>query len=348
MVKCNLVERKPVSADSRDKRPALGVIDALSAGLEGVLRHPWLLLIPVALDLFLWVGPRLEAPLLYRQFEPTLRQLVTEMPSSNARLAAQELGVMLEDFFTHYNIFSALSVSLVGVPVINAGSRVLALESPLLVWQVADLDTYLLTVIAATLLGLFGAALYWSLLGGHVRGERLAPSNWLRESWRMWKLLVLLLLCLIAFVFMSVFPLSMLMLTLAAFSPGLASLVPLLAFGFLGWLILMAVFTPHGLALYRVTLSQALRMSMLVVRYNFAPTLGLLTLAFSISMGMNLIWEGVPFNSILRLIAVIGNAVIGTGLILASLLYYQNRSVLLHERFHWPLPGQTGHPTSQP
>ena len=346
MVKLNLVERKPVSGLAREKRPELGVIEALSGGLEGALRHPWLLLIPLLLDLFLWVGPRLEAPALYQRLEPNLRQMTVEMSSSTARLAAQELGALVKDFFAQYNLFSALSVGLVGVPVANAGLHAFPPDGPWPpVWLVGAADAYLLVITAATLAGLLLSAMYWTLLGGHVRGERFATRRWLRDSWRMWKPLVLLLLCLVAAVFMSIFPLSMVMMTMSVISPALASLAPLLALAFLTWIIFVAIFTPHGLALYRTSLGQAVRISTLVVRYNFASTLGLTVLVIAISMGMGLIWDGIPFDSLWRIVAMAGSAIVGTGLILASLLYYQNRSVLLYERFHWPLPGQTGHPT---
>ena len=346
MVKLNLVERKPVAAPPRDKRPALGVIEALSAGLEGVLRHPWLLLIPLALDLFLWVGPRLEAPALYQQFEPTLRQMAVEMSSSTARLAVQDLSTLLQDFLAHYNLFSALSVSLVGVPVINAGVHVFPPGGAMpWSWLLSDFDAYLLAIVALSVAGLFLSALFWTLLSGYVRGERFVVASWLQASWRMWKPLLLLLLCLIAIVLMSIFPLLMVMFTFAAISPGLASLVPLLAMAMLSWLIFVSMFTPHGLALYRISLGQAIRISTLVVRYNFSPTVWLVVLALSISMGMGLIWDGIPFDSLWRVVAMAGSAVIGTGLVLASLLYYQNRSTLLYEQFHWPLPGETVHPT---
>ncbi|MBA2448513.1 MAG: hypothetical protein H0V51_10865, partial [Chloroflexi bacterium] len=42
-----------------------GVVDTLSAGYRIVNRRPWLVLGPVALDLFLWFGPRVSvAPLI--------------------------------------------------------------------------------------------------------------------------------------------------------------------------------------------------------------------------------------------------------------------------------------------
>src|SRR5512136_1584427 len=174
MVKYNLMERKPALPSTTQQRPVLGVIDALSAGLDAVLRHPWLLLIPLLLDLFLWVGPRMQAPALYRSFEPTLRQMTTAMTSSEARLAAQELGQAIERFFTQYNLFAWLSAGLIGVPVVNGGidaTLKLVTGSLPILWQVDSFDGYLLVFVLFTVAGLFISALFWTMLGNYVRGE---------------------------------------------------------------------------------------------------------------------------------------------------------------------------------
>ncbi len=36
----------------------LGLIDTLSSGFKVVQRRPWLILPPILLDLWLWLGPR--------------------------------------------------------------------------------------------------------------------------------------------------------------------------------------------------------------------------------------------------------------------------------------------------
>jgi hypothetical protein len=74
------------------------------------------------------------------------------------------------------------------------------------------------------------------------------------------------------------------------------------------------------------------------VRANFVPVASLAVIAIAISIGMGLIWEGLAADSWLRLLAIAGNAIVGTGLIVASLLFYQNRVVILFESHHWPLP----------
>ncbi len=335
------MERKPGSSSVVQTRPVLGIIEALSAGLDAVLRHPWLLLIPVLLDVFLWVGPRMQAPALYRSFEPTLRQMTTAMTSSEARFAAQELSKAVEQFFTQYNLLAWLSAGLIGVPVVNGGIAAtlkLVTGSLPILWQVDSFDGYLLVYVLFTMAGLFISALFWTMLGDYVRGEPWQVARWLRHSFELWKKLLVLMIVVIGLALMSIVPLSMVMLTLSAFSAGLASLVPLLVVAVAAWIILVCLFTPHGLAMYHMTLSHAVSTSSMIVRANFASTMGLVVIAIAISVGMGLIWEGLAPDSWLRLIAIAGNAIIGSGLIVASLLFYQNRVTILFESRRWPLP----------
>ncbi len=335
------MEHKPGLPSAAETRPVLGIIEALSTGLDAVLRHPWLLLIPVLLDLFLWVGPRLQAPALYRSIEPAVSQWTTEMTSSDARFAAQEMGKAIEQFFTQYNLFAWLSAGLIGVPVVNSGIdatlRLVTGSTPIL-WQVDSFSAYLLVFVLFTITGLIISALFWTMLGDFVQGEPWQAARWLERSFAVWKKLLLLTLVVVGLALMSIFPLSMMMFMLSAFSAGLASLVPLLAAAIAAWLIFVCVFTPHGLVLYHMPLSRAVNTSILVVRANFASTAGLAVIAIAILIGTGLIWEALTPDSWLRLVAIAGNAIIGTGLIVASLLFYRNRVTILFESHHWPLP----------
>jgi hypothetical protein len=319
----------------------LGVIEALSAGFDAVLRHPWLLLIPVLLDMFLWVGPRLHAPDLYQSFEPTLRQMTGQMTTSEARYAAQELSKAIDQFFTQFNLLAWLSAALIGVPIVNGGidaTLKLVTGSAPLLWEVATFEGYLLVFVIVTAIGMFISALYWALLGDYVRGDKFQAARWLKRSWAVWKKLVVLALVILGLILMAFFPLAMIMFTLSAFSAGLASLVPLLALGVAAWIALVCMFTPHGLVIHHMPLGRAIYTSSQIVRANFAPVAGLVVLAIALSIGMGLIWDGLAADSWLRLVAIAGNAIIATGLIVASLLFYQNRVLILFESHHWPLP----------
>lgn len=335
------MERKPGSLTPAETRPVLGVIEALSAGFDAVLRHPWLLLIPVLLDVFLWIGPRLHAPDLYESFAPTLRQMTQQMTTSESRYAAQELSKAVEEFFTQFNLLTWLSAALIGVPIVNGGIAAtlnLVTGSAPLLWRVDSFEGYLLAFVFASVVGLFISALYWTLLGDYVRGEAFQASRWLKRSLAMWKSLLLLAIVVLGLIVLSLFPLMMIMFTLSAFSLGLASFVPLLALALAAWIVLVCVFTPHGLVMYHMPLSRAINTSIMIVRTNFNSVAGLVMLAIALSLGMRLIWEGLAADSWLRFVGIAGNAIVGTGLIVASLFFYQNRVLILFERHHWPIP----------
>jgi hypothetical protein len=102
----------------------------------------------------------------------------------------------------------------------------------------------------------------------------------------------------------------------------------------------VCVFTPHGIALHRMPLGRAVNTSILIVRANLTPTAGLVAVMVAISIGMNVIWGALAVDSWLRLVAIVGNAIIGAGLIVASLLFYRNRVSVLFESHHWPLPSE--------
>jgi hypothetical protein len=335
------VARQSGSPSTAQTRPVLSIVEALSAGLDAVLRHPWLLLIPVLLDLFLWVGPRLQAPALYRSFEPALRQMMAQTTTSEARYAAQELGKSIDHFFTQYNLFAGLSAGLIGVPVVNSSvdaTLPLVTGSAPILWQVDRFESYLLVLVICAIGGLLISALFWTLLGDYVRGERWQAARWLRRSGRVWTSLLLLMIIVVGLIIVSIFPLSMVMFMVGAFSAGLASLIPLLALAVMVWIIFVCMFTPHGLVVYRMPLTRAVNTSVQVVRANFAQAAGLAVIMVTISLGTGIIWQALAADSWLRLVAMAGNAIVGTGLIVASLLFYQNRVVILYEHHHWPLP----------
>ena len=49
------------------ERKPLGIIDALSNGYALVVRRPWVLLFPIVFNLFLWLGPQINARPIFDQ-----------------------------------------------------------------------------------------------------------------------------------------------------------------------------------------------------------------------------------------------------------------------------------------
>ena len=110
--------------------PPMGVIDALGHGLQAVATHLPLLILPLVLDVFLWLGPQLSiAPLLGQalafvranpDFASALNQQLPD-PDALPELVAQ-VGESA-------NLFGFLSTAPMGVPSMMAGRG--ALLTPL-------------------------------------------------------------------------------------------------------------------------------------------------------------------------------------------------------------------------
>ena len=57
-----------------EKSTSPGVWSALASGFDLTAKHPWLLLLPILIDVFIWLGPRLR-------FQAIIEQLVANLPA---------------------------------------------------------------------------------------------------------------------------------------------------------------------------------------------------------------------------------------------------------------------------
>lgn len=331
VVKLDVVNREPVSRPVLKNRPTIGVIESISTGFDAVARHPWLMITPFALDVFLWLGPRLLASGVYTQFGPYLQSVPVAL-DADTQLAMQQVVHWLQDFFTKFNLFSWLSTGFLNLPTLNAGSdstTKLATGAVPAVWQIGDLGSYLLVFIVLNIVGLLLTSLVWTLLLDVLRKSPVDLPGALRRCLKLWGRLTIFVFAILAVVMGLILLLSLVISLIGLLSLGLAALVPLFVLSFGLWVVFYLVFTLHGLVLYDLPIIRSMQISALLIRSFFAPTLGLLFLSGAIFLGLGLIWDSFAIDSWARLIAMAGNAFIVTGLMMASLVYYQNRSGIL-------------------
>ena len=100
-----------MAQNNSDQKPPLpGIISTITTGFEFTTRHIWLLIIPFALDIFYWLGPRLNITGIvseatsYLKSEPALSGLVEEILVMAPRI----------------NLFTNISVPVIGVPALMA------------------------------------------------------------------------------------------------------------------------------------------------------------------------------------------------------------------------------------
>lgn len=307
----------------------MGVIDALSAGFRIVGRRLWLILIPVALDLYLWLGPKISIAPLLERFEAVL---MSQAPAVLSGSDAQALDVsrdMLTEMGRSFNLFSVLVNSLLGVPSLMAvspeglpmaGSDVLEVSSGFTAFGLFILFLLCSVWIASLYLGLIAQ----QVCEGHVNLLALA-----RNVWSLWARIVGLGLLLIALFVAFFLPLSLISALFALVSQGLAVMMigvfTLFAFSVAAIVMLYLYYSIGAMLINNAGILAAVRNSIVVVRQNLWSTIGLILLTMIIGTGLSLIWQQLTFASWGVIVGILGNAYIGSSLMAAVLVFYLDR-----------------------
>lgn len=285
-----------------------GVIDTLSLGFSTITQQLWVLAIPVALDLYLWLGPRLS-PL------PLIQHVFLSLPSAGPAIQWQEL---LEGF----NLFSLLVSAILAVPSLMAGATT---DSPLgqMVIEIDGGLPFVGWVLALFPLGLLLGCLYLGLMAQKVRQEPYSPL--LSRVWGYWLRVILLLLIFAGGAVLLGFPLAMGLALVSLLSESLATILSTLLLALLLWVGFYLFFVIDAIVISDVGPLSAIRNSINVVRRNFWSSLGLIILINVIGMGLSFIWRALGAKPWGLALGIVGNAYIGSGLAAASLIFYRDR-----------------------
>ncbi|MGA2111968.1 MAG: hypothetical protein ABSG98_07435 [Anaerolineales bacterium] len=301
-----------------------GALRSLWMGAETVSSHPALLLIPIAVDLLIWLGPHLSV-------QPIVNPILAFM-SRNASLSglspqdtAQSMAGLV-DIGKHLNLVALLAFLPLFPPSLMASEPPLSspMGSPLSL-QVSSIPFYVLVALALGLAGLFLGSLYWVAVGHAVRQEKEAVGNrlyaWLRVSVGV---IVLGVAAAIVLTALAV-PAGLLIGIADAISP-LAGQIALVVVGGLAlWMLVFLVFTIHGMVLTGDLPPRAVGKSIEVVRWSYASALSWVLLTVLVLLLTNSIWTLPAENSWTRLVGVLGNAYTSSALVAGSLIFYRDR-----------------------
>ena len=300
----------------------------LSTGFDAITRQLWLLTLPAALDLFLWLGPRLKAPGMWSLF-------VFEIPAgldANTRLFAQDFQDSLRNIVQNANWFAWLRPALLGVPGLSGALVEPPPGAAPTEWALADIGASILAVVVLSVLGVGLSGLYWSLVARQARDGRIDwGAIWGRMA-IVWPRLLTLALLLIGMATAIWMPALILSALLGPALGLLGALLFMLSIALLVWLLFYTAFSVHGIVLYNQRVLDAVRASVGLCRAHFWKTLGLLGALIAIEWGMGLIWNLAPSDSWLWAVSIAGNAFVVAGLSMASMVYYME---------HVPVPRAT-------
>jgi hypothetical protein len=303
------------------KQP-IGIVQSLSSGFDLVARHPQLMMLPILLDVFLWLGPHLSAYPVFRALINLVQTAGIAAMDATTSQQTEALQKLLDQIGQAFNLFSWLSPTLLGVPSLMAGA--LELKIPLgtpTVWSVSSSLVYFMLFLAFTLIGLALSALYFGMVAGQVRQQPLRPSRVVALWWGLFKITCL---CILIVLFVG-FPTLLVALMGAMVNLLVAQFVMLMGLSALLWALFYLAFTVHGVALRDISMLRSVQASVYLMRTQFPPTMGLLIVAILINIGLGFLWNVPPSDSWVKAAGILGHAFVATGLVTATALYYVDR-----------------------
>lgn len=316
-----VVEQKPI-----------GVIDAVSAGLDLVRRRPWTLLIPVLVDVLIWVLPRLS---LTQMFRPFTAEMLRVASLSGDPEMVEEVRQTFEQLVQSFNLLSFVTTALNGVTrfpslfkLDTIRATMLNVPGPVSAWaytqQVLSPELAFLLFAALFLLGLLLVAVYleWIAQGVRPLEAQVRGAAFIRIA-QLWLRLMLYTLLLLGLLFAVSIIVTVVQGVVA--SPELATFAAMLITVGLFWIFIYLFFVTSALAVSGVSVRLAIRRSTLLFRPFFWSTLGLVLLSVFLERGLAIIWDGLTVSTLGVVLAIVANAYIGTSLIAAAMVYYQDR-----------------------
>ena len=311
----------------QDQTTALpGVWATLSAGFELTTRYLWLMVIPAALDFFLWIGPRLS-------FRTLLEGLIT---TSVAQLPADVLTIdtaPLLEAAGRLNHFAYLSVSLLGVPALMTGPT--PDKTPITPAVIAGggLGQWLGLLVLFTVAGLLLTALFYSLIAYALRRSLNTPlpplglGRFLARTTLTWLRLLGLLILVIVLVVVVTFPMALLAGFLTLFSQTFGVVVMFAAIVLVMWLLMFLSYTPQGMLLNPHPFFAVLLDSVRLFRQNFPSALGLLAVVVVARQLLSAILLRADSGTWVTAINILAHAYIATALTVAMVIFYRDRFI---------------------
>ncbi len=302
--------------------PPPGIIGSLRTGFDTIAIHITAILMPLALDLLLWLGPHLSVD---RLSQPVLENFGSMAANNGFTAGDVQTGLDLyRGFFQQFNLFGMLRTFPIGVSSLMSGK--LPVQSPLgapVILQIDTFDHLLGLILLLTLVGWTLGALYFRWIAVLVMPEASAATGYALTQTLLYSLVWSLLSWTVGL------PVFLFFYLIFTISPLLGEGV-LLLLGFLSmWLIVPIFFSPHGMFVRKQNALASILSSFQMARFTL-PTSSLFVLTvFLIGIGLNFLWSIPASDSWLALVGILGHAFITTALLASSFVYYHDMTVWL-------------------
>jgi hypothetical protein len=297
--------------------PPPGLIATFVKGFNTIANNITVIVFPVLLDLFLWLGPHFRLKQLLEQVFADFSSLAS--PPASLSLDPAQMQQAWAQFLDQFNLFSILRTFPVGIASLMSGSMPMQtpLGSPLNLEASSFFSVMGLWLLLAVSGWMLGSVYFYWVSGVALKPEQRSFAQSIIQA-------ILLSAIWLALMFIFGLPAFLFFSVLALISPLIAEGAMLIV-GLLSlWLALPIFFSPHGIFTYQQNAFMAILNSLRMVRYTL-PASGLFLLStIIISQGLDFLWRTPPENSWLTLVGIAGHAFISTAILATSFIYYRD------------------------
>jgi hypothetical protein len=291
------------------------VVDIIAEGLSVAIARPWLLLIPIVVDLVFWVGVKIEPAAL-------MHSLINLVNDSDVEDSADVISSLNDLATSNMSQLGTLFVPsmLSGVP-----RHDIYEFTDQTIWTPASSGLVILVALGLILFGSLVSMIYTVPIADAVLGRKRGAGELVRAIWRAWYRMVLLLGLIIGGVIALAIPVGI---VAAIFAVGGVDLLPLfsslLLLGGIGALF-YGYFVFDAIVIADVGPITAIRYSAGVVHRNIRAAIGFILASLLLTTGIPEIAESLLSEAPGLIIAVGLQAIIATGAAAASFLFFVDR-----------------------
>lgn len=304
--------------------PPPGIINSIKAGFDLIATNVTAILLPLLLNLFLWLGPRLRMDDLFNSIK------------ADVVMIWKSGGISVEDIQRAMNLYEAtiprinlfwifhtLPIGISSLFLPQEASRT-PLGDPI-IWQVSA-ASLLGWIFLLTFLGWIGGGLYFRSVAW------LALANKDAQPLGLFRAIMQTILVSIFWGFLSVFigvPSFLILAVVLQFNSFIANLLVLFLSLASMWVIVPLYFWPHGIFLKQQNALTSILSSLKMMRFTL-PTSSLFVLTvFLLTFGLNFLWNIPPEDSWMTLVGILGHSFVATALLASSFVYYRDMNIWL-------------------
>jgi hypothetical protein len=306
--------------------PPPGIFSSIKAGFDITANKPSIMLLPVLLDLFLWLGPKLQINgllrVLLRQIEIFAKEGTT--PPADVQRVKETLDNLIA---LDVNLFGILRTVPIGVSSLlgkNASPHT-PLGTPV-AYQIESAFVFLLAVGVLLFIGWGLGSVYFAWVARVALKETEKLPKWFGRTVLQTVLLaVFLTIILLAFGF----PMAIVFSLFVQINPTLAQIALFLFALFAMWLIVPVFFVAHGIFVKKENLFRSMLSSFHLSRFTLPTSSFFVISVIILSQGFNILWLTPSSGSWMLLLGIFGHAFITTALLAASFIYYRDMNAWL-------------------